>query len=209
MTIGWVRLHRKILESSLFQNHNAFIVFSACLMLASHEKKKFPFNGSDVEIEPGEFITGIYRLSEQTCLSPRKVRTALDYLKTTSRLTIKTSNKFSLVKINKWVEYQTNDKHSDKQMTNKRQTNDYNQELKELKNYNSVAEATNLIQIGLEKFPMEELTYEPEFTKKKKSKHGSQTMAQLVRSYADITGVEIRGTFDGGPWATSLSTMYQ
>jgi hypothetical protein len=180
-------------------------------MLASHEKKKFPFNGSDVEIEPGEFITGIYRLAEQTCLSPRKVRTALDYLKTTSRLTIKTSNRFSLVKINKWHDYQTNDKQIDKQMTNKRQTDDYNQELKELKNNTTVAKATGGIKLNNEIHPMKELeepTYESETKPKRKSKHGNKTMAVLAYAYAKASGADLSKPINGSAWLKPLSEIY-
>jgi hypothetical protein len=210
MTTGWVKLHRKLLESSLFQNHNAFIVFSACLMLASHEKKKFPFNGDDVDISPGEFVTGIHKLSEYCHISAQQARTALAYLKVTNRITIKTTNKFSLVKVNKWDDYQESNKQNNKQITNQQQTNNYNQELKELKNNTTVTKVTGVIELNNEIHPMSELepTYEREDKPKRKSKHGNKTMAVLAYAYAKASGADLTKTINGSAWLKPLSEIY-
>lgn len=71
------------------------------------------------EIPVGSMVAGVSKLSERTGLSPRQVRTALEHLKQ-QEVTIKTTNKFSIISVTKWKEYQE----GDKQPTIKRQTND-------------------------------------------------------------------------------------
>ncbi len=72
-------------------------------------------------------------------LSIRNVRTCLSTLVKIKNLTIKSTNKFSIITICNWNIYQNtefeNDKQSDKQVTNKRQTSDNKQEHKECKEY--------------------------------------------------------------------------
>jgi len=88
------------------------------------------------DLSPGQCIVGLYSLSESTGLSVRSVRTCLERLKTTSEIAIKTTNKYSVITVMKWSDYQIvpdindkqNDKLGDKQTTNKRQTNDNIQE---------------------------------------------------------------------------------
>lgn len=35
---GWIKLHRKLLDSPIFQNEKLFKVFAYCLMKASHKE---------------------------------------------------------------------------------------------------------------------------------------------------------------------------
>lgn len=123
MNNGWIKIHRKSLESSVWQNPTVWWVWSWCLMKASHQKHKFPFNNQDIEVDEGEFITGITKACEELKLTSQKYRTAIKYLQNTKRITIKTTNRFSLIKVNKWQEYQVDNKPTNKPITNKQQTN--------------------------------------------------------------------------------------
>ena len=79
-------------------------------------------------------------------LSVREIRTALNNLKSTSELTSKTTNKYTLIKVENWALYQSDeiisdkqiDKQLDNQKTNKRQASDKqtttDEECKERKN---------------------------------------------------------------------------
>lgn len=70
-------------------------------------------------------------------MSERRIRTCLQHLENLENLTIKTTNKFSIITINNWDTYQsdetTNDQQSDQQATSKRPANDHKQESKEVK----------------------------------------------------------------------------
>jgi hypothetical protein len=122
---GWVRLHRSVLESSIFDDPETMYVWMWCLLKATHTPRKFPFNGRDMELEPGQFITSYESaLRDMQKMTIRKLRTAWGYLKATGRVTIKATNKFSVITICKWGEYQTDDKQNDNRTTSQRQASD-------------------------------------------------------------------------------------
>ena len=67
-------------------------------------------------------------MAESLYLSEREVRTALEHLKSTNEVTIKTTNRFSVVTITNWDKYQCHDSESTNKSTNEttnnRPTND-------------------------------------------------------------------------------------
>jgi len=116
-------------------------------MKASHTKQSFPFNNQDIEIKEGEFITGIYKACDELSITPQQYRTTIGYLKLTKRITTKSTNKFTLIKVNKWEEYQSdnnqNNKQSNKPITNQQQTNNkpittYNKDKNEKNDKNNI-----------------------------------------------------------------------
>jgi hypothetical protein len=104
---GWIKIHRKSLDSSIWKNPNVWFVWSWCLMKAQHTRIRFPFNGADFVLEKGSFVTGIQRATEELPgISPQTYRTCINYLKSTGRITTKSTNKFTIISILKWEEYQ-------------------------------------------------------------------------------------------------------
>lgn len=107
MEQGYIKLHRQIIESSVWKSPEVVMVWMWCLIKATHKDTKFAFNGGDMELKAGGFITGRTKaLKELRGLSPRKYRTALNYLKTTNRIAIKTTSQFSIISIVNWEQYQ-------------------------------------------------------------------------------------------------------
>lgn len=104
--MGWVKLHRRSFKSSVWENPIYWMVWCWCLMRANHVATKVPFNGKDVVLLPGEFITGRNKALKEVPVSARQWRTATNYLKSTNRLTIKTTNKFSVFGVVNWGQYQ-------------------------------------------------------------------------------------------------------
>lgn len=121
---GWIQLHRKFIEWEWYDDANTMRLFIHLLLLANHKPNKW--HGST--IDRGQVVTGRKELSKQLSISQRSIRTSLDKLKSTSELTIKTTNKFSIVTICNYDKYQqlenTNDQQNDQQKANKRPTND-------------------------------------------------------------------------------------
>ncbi len=117
---GWVKLHRTSLESSVFEDPKTWMIWCWCLMKASHTGKKFPFNGKDMTLTPGQFVCGRNKaLKELKGISAQSYRTALAYLISTSRITIQTTNRFSIITITKWDEYQQINQPDNQPLTNK------------------------------------------------------------------------------------------
>ena len=103
---GWIKLHRKALGSAVFAKPVVWKVWCWCLLKASHTKYKLPFGDKDMEIEVGQFVTGRNKASLELGLTPQQYRTAIKYLKLTNRITIKTTNKFSIISVKNWESYQ-------------------------------------------------------------------------------------------------------
>jgi len=142
---GWIKIHRKSIESSVWKNPIVWIVWSWCLLKANHQPTQFPFNGKDISVGKGSFITGREIGASECHITERKWRTAINYLKTTSRITTKSTNKFSVITILKWNDYQDVVQLNDQPLTNKRPTND--QQMSTYNNDKNVKNDKNNIQV--------------------------------------------------------------
>lgn len=138
---GHIKLHRKIVKWRWFKEPNTVVVWLA--ILAHVEWRK------TAELKPGQWFTTVKELCEITGLKPQQVRTALNHLTngSTNEITIKSTNKFSIVSIVNWEKYQgcddevtnkvTRNLTNDQQTTNKQLTTEEeykNIRTKEIKN---------------------------------------------------------------------------
>ena len=99
---GWLKIHRSILEWEWYGDANVKILFFHCLLRANHKPSRWKGNN----IETGSFITSYPGLSKETGLTVRQVRYALVKLEKTNELTVKRTNKFSVVSLTNWSKYQ-------------------------------------------------------------------------------------------------------
>ena len=120
MNAGFILLYRQITEWEWYQNPNTFRVFLHCLLMANFTDGRF----EGKEIKRGQFVTSLPSLSDQTSLSIRQVRVALDHLIMTGELTSKSYSKFRVITVVNYDKYQNNDRQNDSQMTDKRQADD-------------------------------------------------------------------------------------
>jgi hypothetical protein len=124
MNNGWIKIHRQLLDWEWYDEPNTFRLFMHLLLKANHKPKNY----RGVNINTGEVMTGYNLLAEQTGLTVQKVRTALTNLKATNEITIKTSNKGTVIQIVKYVDYQvaTSETTNEQQTDNKRITTNKN-----------------------------------------------------------------------------------
>lgn len=128
--IGWIKIHRKLLEWEWYDDYKTFRLFIHLLLKANHQAKNY----KGTKIERGQIMTGLKLLSEQTGLSMQQVRSALINLKSTNEITNQTSNKGTIIQIVKYKDYQvltnkpTNEQQTDNKpiTTNKNIKNDNN-----------------------------------------------------------------------------------
>ena len=102
---GWIKIHRKILDWEWYTDTNTKSVFLHLLLKANYKPSKF--RGHDIGV--GQVVTGRKGLASDLGLSEMQVRTSLDKLKSTSDITIKTTNQFSVVTIVNYGSYQIDD----------------------------------------------------------------------------------------------------
>jgi uncharacterized phage protein (TIGR02220 family) len=106
MDNGFIVIWRKITETSFYKTPNCGFIAMHLLLKASHKDYKFTFNKEEQTLSRGQILTGRNVLSAETGLSPQNVRTTLQTLKNCGFITIKSTNKFSVITISKYSDYQ-------------------------------------------------------------------------------------------------------
>lgn len=98
----WIKIDRNILEWGWYKDANTKSLFIHLLLKANIKKGNF----MGVEIKRGELATSYVSLAEETGLSVKNVRTALEHLKTTGEVAVKRHRKFSVISIPNYTMYQ-------------------------------------------------------------------------------------------------------
>ena len=131
MAEAFIKLYKKMLQWEWYKNPNTARLFIHCLLKANWK----PTRWHGVDLAPGQFVTSISKLSEETGLTVSQVRSNLNALHLTGELTSKTTNKYRVITVNNWCSYQANDKQTDKQTASKLATD---KEYKEIKNKRNI-----------------------------------------------------------------------
>ena len=116
----YIKLSRKILEWEWYGDINTCRLFLHMLLKANWKDGRF----QGIEIPRGSFVSSLSKLADETGLTERKVRTALEHLKTTGEVTSRSHSKFTVFTIKNYKCYQSNDTQSDRQVTSNRQADD-------------------------------------------------------------------------------------
>ncbi|MCW9705219.1 hypothetical protein [Fodinibius salsisoli] len=112
---GWIKIHRKILESRVFSNPELFKLFMLCLIKANHKKNYVHINGitDPIKVKPGQFITGrnalhreFYAIPANDEKGPRTIWRWMKRLENWGSISINSSSKYSLVTVANWEKYQ-------------------------------------------------------------------------------------------------------
>lgn len=135
MNRGYVRLWRKSLDAGWLRNHKMWTVWTWCLLKASHQEYKQIVGCQEITLQPGQFIFGRKKAAKELGLSEQEIRTIIVFLINSGNLTIKSTNKFSIITIVNWHIYQgiiNDDQPSDQPTTNHQLTT--NKNIKNIKN---------------------------------------------------------------------------
>jgi len=141
---GFIKLHRKIQNSFVWEDSNKYKLWSYCLLEATHTQKKVVVEGQVIELEKGQFVTGRNKLERefnrgvklQNHVQGLTLYRWLELFKKMKILNIKKTNKYSVITILNWSKYQINEQQNDNKTTSNEQQNDtYKKERsKEVKN---------------------------------------------------------------------------
>jgi len=134
---GWVKLHRRLLEWEWYRTENMVHLFTYLLLSANHETKRW----MGIEVERGQLITGRKSISVSTGISEQSIRTCLDRLKSTKEVTIKSTNKYTIITICNYESYQCDENETNQhinqvtnqQLTNNQPATNHKQELKNIR----------------------------------------------------------------------------
>lgn len=112
---GYVKLWRCIEDTGLVGQPSAFYLYSYLLLKATHKSKSVVVSGAVFSLEAGQVVVGRNKLADDTGLSVRQIRTALELLKKLSLIATKATNKCTVVSIVNWDAYQNNQPELDQQ----------------------------------------------------------------------------------------------
>ena len=118
---GYIKLHRKLLGSAVFQNEKVFKVFMWCLLRASHKNHEQLIGHQVINLKPGQLIYGRTKASQFLKIKPSTVNDCMNTLKNLQIIDIKPNNKFSVVTVVNWGFYQTSNDETDNKPTTNRQ----------------------------------------------------------------------------------------
>jgi hypothetical protein len=124
MTDGWIKLHRKLLGSCIFQNEKILKVFVWCLLKATHSDHEQIIGRSKINLEPGQFIFGRQKAAESLNISQSTVWEYMKLLEGDTTISIKSNNKYSVVTVVNWASYQLEEEDSDNKKTAEKQQTD-------------------------------------------------------------------------------------
>ncbi|MFG6116927.1 DnaD domain-containing protein [Halobacillus sp. MO56] len=159
---GWLKLHRKILHSEIFENEKLLKIFIYCLTKSSHKYTNSRVGRQKVELEPGQFIFGRKKASSELNMKESTVRDYLKILEEDGVISIHSTNKYSVITVDNWAIYQSNDEEYDNKTTTDKHHNDNSltsagqqkdtykneQELKEVKNVKEFITTTTSEPVG-------------------------------------------------------------
>ncbi len=119
---GYIKLYRKLIRWGWYQDNVVKSLFLHCLLSASF--RDFDWMGRN--LKAGQFITSRKHLAEDLGFSEQQVRTALKKLESTQEITIEATNRFTIITVVNWCDYQCDDLESNQvlnqQITNKQPT---------------------------------------------------------------------------------------
>ena len=150
---GWIKIYRKFSEWEWFNISEMVHLFIYLLINANHQDGEW----RGVMIKRGQILTGLNSLNQSTKISIQTLRTCLKRLEKTREINIQVTNKYSIITICKYDDYQMDqqatNKQPNKQLTfNQQATNNKQEEKeeKELKNNIKFDFKSSLLKLGID-----------------------------------------------------------
>jgi hypothetical protein len=124
---GWISLHREIQDNFLWEDKpfDKARAWIDILLMVNHENKKIIFGSQVIDVQRGEKITSIRKLSDRWGWSTTKTDTFLLLLQKEKMIELKKDTKKTVVKVLNYANYQDRNKvEKDTEMTPERQQSD-------------------------------------------------------------------------------------
>lgn len=122
MINGWIKLHRSLLDWEWRNIPEMVAIFVYCLLRARTNDGKW----QNIPLKRGQLLVSIASLSRETGVSVQRTRTCLERLQSTCEITTESTNKYTIITICKYDNYQSisdmSNKQSNIQATDKQQT---------------------------------------------------------------------------------------
>lgn len=121
MSEGWIKLHRSIMDWEWFADAETLKLFLYLLLTANYENRMW----KDITIQRGQLVISTEELAQRLKSTRQKIRTQLKRLETCGTIALQATNKFTLVTICNYDNYQESseaEQPTDNQQTNQQIT---------------------------------------------------------------------------------------
>jgi len=130
MNGGWIKLHRKLLDDPIGQKPSYSWLWVYLLLIANHEDQDFIWNGERKTVKRGQLLTGRDKLSTTTGIPATTIEDILKYLEKDGKIRQQKTNKFRLISIIKYEQYQEVRQQTDNKPTSSRHKQEYKNDKK-------------------------------------------------------------------------------
>jgi hypothetical protein len=113
---GWIKLHRKALDSYIWHNEKTLKIWIWCLLKANHKKGFVSMNTGGghktLEVERGQFITGRNVGAKETRFKPTTFWRHLELLSESENIVLKSDKLWTTITVCNYDKYQLTEKES-------------------------------------------------------------------------------------------------
>ena len=132
---SWIKLYRKLTESLVFSNEKCLKIWIWCLCKAGYVDKEIIFGRQKIKLKKGQFIMGGIKAEETLRIARTTIYYWLNFLKDEGMIDIKKTNKYTIITIQNWDEYQNVDIKKTSNVTTDGQQMDTNKNIKNNKKH--------------------------------------------------------------------------
>lgn len=100
---GFVVLYRSILNWEWYNDANTVRLFIHLILTSNYTSAKW----KNRQIDVGQRVTSLSKLSQELNLSIKQIRTSLKHLEKTGEVALETSSQYTLITINNYEKYQS------------------------------------------------------------------------------------------------------
>lgn len=106
MPNGWIKLHRKVLDNPRASNPKWLALWARMMLMATHEPYKTIFDGKEITLLPGQFITSRQSLEKESGINRGSIDRLLATMKNEQQIVQQASNRSRLITITNWAAHQ-------------------------------------------------------------------------------------------------------
>ena len=129
---SYIKLFRKLLNSPIFENEKALKIWIWCLLKATHKERLQLVGQQEVTLQKGQFVFGRKKASEELKMSESTIYKYIKLLEKLQMISVNSNNKFSVVTVEKWEEYQVEELKDNNKVTTKEQQSNTNKNVKNI-----------------------------------------------------------------------------
>ena len=190
----WIKLYRKIMKSPIWENEKALKIWIWCLLKATHEEREQLVGQQIVKLKKGQFIFGRRKAAEELKMTESLCYKHMTLLRNLKMISIKSNNKFSVISIENWENYQATiskaKQQSNNRVTTKEQQSNTNKNVKNVNNVKNIySDCSEELKKALDDFvemrkkiksPLTEKAMQLAFNKLKKLSTDEETQIEIV-----------------------------